>query len=227
MDRLNLEIIDQIDSIIADIQDMKNAIPKLKTKLNDIALKISSIPYETRLEVASYLYWMYPEIHTKTIAQATIGEPNVHKLLKAISPVTASITCNNCGQEITITSRAKLSDTIIWRKHILCEDCKEKENSERIAASEAYDKQKENRFYQLKTMPYNEYLQTPEWQERKKRHLKTAGFSCQVCNGSGDTIDVHHRTYERRGEEYFKDLIALCRGCHELYHRENKLPKME
>lgn len=28
-------------------------------------------------------------------------------------------------------------------------------------------------------------------------------------------LEVHHRTYERRGHERDSDLIALCWGCHE------------
>lgn len=28
-------------------------------------------------------------------------------------------------------------------------------------------------------------------------------------------LEVHHKTYERRGREQDRDLIALCWGCHE------------
>jgi hypothetical protein len=33
-----------------------------------------------------------------------------------------------------------------------------------------------------------------------------------------DRLDVHHRTYERVGQEQLRDLIVLCRTCHSRYH---------
>ena len=50
-------------------------------------------------------------------------------------------------------------------------------------------------------MPYRSYLQTPEWQAKRGRALQRAGYRCQVCTGSGGPLDVHHRTYARRGAE--------------------------
>jgi len=69
----------------------------------------------------------------------------------------------------------------------------------------------------LRTMPYDEYLQTPEWQEKRKEALRRADYRCQLCN-SDESLDVHHRTYERRGYELASDLIALCRDCHKTFH---------
>ena len=68
-------------------------------------------------------------------------------------------------------------------------------------------------------MPYQEYLQTPEWQARRKDALQRAEYRCQTCNASDRILDVHHRTYERRGHEKPSDLTVLCRDCHELFHQ--------
>jgi 5-methylcytosine-specific restriction endonuclease McrA len=73
------------------------------------------------------------------------------------------------------------------------------------------------REHELATMPYGEYLQTPEWRERRDQALDRAGYRCQVCN-SGRNLHVHHRTYERRGRELPGDLTVLCSGCHSLFH---------
>ena len=73
----------------------------------------------------------------------------------------------------------------------------------------------------LATMPYRDYLQTPEWQEVRRAALERAGYRCQVCNAA-TPLDVHHRTYERRGHEHPSDVIALCRTCHELFHFRGK-----
>ena len=45
---------------------------------------------------------------------------------------------------------------------------------------------------------------------------------CQLCN-TGGSLQVHHRTYQRRGYERLDDLTVLCRKCHERQHGiENK-----
>jgi 5-methylcytosine-specific restriction endonuclease McrA len=67
-------------------------------------------------------------------------------------------------------------------------------------------------------MPYREYLQTPEWQDRRRAALTRADRRCQVCNRSNRALHVHHRTYERRGAELETDLTVLCDQCHALYH---------
>jgi hypothetical protein len=70
---------------------------------------------------------------------------------------------------------------------------------------------------ELAGMPYQEYLETPEWQQRRKIMLKRAGYQCQVC-GNGTELHTHHNTYKRRGAELATDLVVLCSGCHRLFH---------
>jgi hypothetical protein len=74
----------------------------------------------------------------------------------------------------------------------------------------------------LAQMPYDEYLQTPEWDARRKAVLKRAGRRCQVCNEQR-MLHAHHRTYERRGMEDPADLTVLCDRCHSLYHGKDLL----
>src|SRR5690348_10339155 len=73
----------------------------------------------------------------------------------------------------------------------------------------------ERRQLELRTMPYRLYLQTPEWAERARRARERAGHRCWLCN-TDESLEVHHRTYERRGAERENDLIALCATCHGL-----------
>lgn len=70
---------------------------------------------------------------------------------------------------------------------------------------------------ELMTMPYTEYLQTPEWDVTRKKALKAAGYRCTLCNAGGE-LHVHHRTYERRGVELLQDLTVLCAKCHQKFH---------
>ncbi len=69
----------------------------------------------------------------------------------------------------------------------------------------------------LVSMPYREYLATPEWAERAAATRRRFGNRCAVCNADAE-LDAHHRTYERRGAEEPADLTALCRACHGLFH---------
>jgi len=69
----------------------------------------------------------------------------------------------------------------------------------------------------LRAMPYDDYLQTPEWRRRRDRSLSLAGWTCTRCDAQR-TLRVHHRTYERRGQELDTDLEVLCQTCHEGLH---------
>lgn len=66
---------------------------------------------------------------------------------------------------------------------------------------------------------YAVYLQGRHWQHMRGVALEHYGEQCLLC-GTTDELDVHHRTYERRGRERLADLTVLCRGCHSRYHHE-------
>lgn len=76
----------------------------------------------------------------------------------------------------------------------------------------------------LRTMPYADYLQTDHWKKMRTGALERSGNRCQICN-SPSTLSVHHRTYERRGNENPEDLIVLCQSCHQLFHDNGKLER--
>lgn len=61
------------------------------------------------------------------------------------------------------------------------------------------------------------YLRSDHWQQVRIAALERAEHHCQVCN-SAKSLDVHHRTYERVGQERPMDLTVLCRRCHSLFH---------
>lgn len=77
----------------------------------------------------------------------------------------------------------------------------------------------------LRAMPYPEYLRTPEWERTRDAALWSAGYSCALDVTHTQELDVHHRTYDRRGEELPTDLIVLCRACHRTYHEQFGRPK--
>ena len=69
----------------------------------------------------------------------------------------------------------------------------------------------------LRSLPYSEYLKTDHWQATRARALQRDGYQCRIC-ASGKSLEVHHLTYERRGEERAIDLITLCERCHAAQH---------
>lgn len=79
------------------------------------------------------------------------------------------------------------------------------------------------RLQELRSMPYKDYLKSPEWNRTRIAALKRAGFTCQICNANNTVLNVHHRTYERLACERPADLIVLCQPCHEIFHANGKL----
>jgi CRISPR/Cas system-associated protein Cas10 (large subunit of type III CRISPR-Cas system) len=106
-----------------------------------------------------------------------------------------------------------------------CEECalerKDRWGKEWVRQELAHRK----RLLKLRAMPYEEYLQTPHWKRRREDRLRAAGRRCQLCNRGSVTLNVHHRTYERLGEELDGDLIVLCRTCHSTFHEHRRLER--
>jgi len=68
----------------------------------------------------------------------------------------------------------------------------------------------------MKKDAYHEYLQSDEWKSRQLLCLQRDGYRCRICNAA-EALEVHHRTYERIGQEDPDDLTTLCDKCHRLY----------
>ena len=66
-------------------------------------------------------------------------------------------------------------------------------------------------------MNYAEYLESPWWRARKAAIVRYRGERCERC-GSTDSLELHHRTYERLGRERPEDVELLCHRCHKLEH---------
>lgn len=73
--------------------------------------------------------------------------------------------------------------------------------------------------FQLKNMPYINYLQTEHWIHFKTEALKHSQFKCQLCSNKDTELNVHHKNYENRGRETFSDVIVLCKECHGKFHQ--------
>ena len=226
--RPSLPGIDEAEARIHDIQEMEAAVKGLKTRLRalgpEIIAQADSVGIEELVNAVNYIYWFVPELSCKSLP----------KEIKALIDVTlSSIECERCKRPVILRNRAHLlslrqgleKDGPRYAEgyRILCDDCEKEVYAERHKQYKQENTERLARMEELCTMPYAEYLKTPEWQGRRKQHLRSAGYRCQVCNAYGVVLNVHHRTYERRGCEYYKDLIALCAECHELFHISSKL----
>lgn len=88
----------------------------------------------------------------------------------------------------------------------------------------------EEPLWYLKSVPYGTYLQSRHWKAFREEFFEwfkashSHSLRCERCGI--ETIDghtepqwnVHHKTYERLGEEEFGDVELLCLMCHNLEH---------
>ena len=75
----------------------------------------------------------------------------------------------------------------------------------------------------VKELKYSDFLETPYWEGVRNYKLKKSNYSCELCSKKGIILQVHHKKYDRHGEEHIrsvadKDLIVLCSDCHKKFH---------
>jgi len=238
MKRPNIPSMDEIETMLQDINDMEEAIAELKNRLKEMPSKMSNEIHdqEERISAARYLYWMVQEIPGTTISEGFLYA-NLYEMTKAIGTATGVIQCDRCSNPMVFRSRSHFKETISKMERskkkgyfiyaegykVLCDLCWKEIQKTRHEQYETQKAKENSRLHELITMPYREYLRTPEWQGRRRQHLQSSSYRCQLCNSKDVILNVHHRTYERRGREYYKDLITLCEDCHKTFHQQRKL----
>lgn len=190
----------------------------------------------------SELYWN-SNILACEIANAYGFEEHPSKIvLAAGSAILNPLECPECSKPYVVRSRSQVAEMARakrrsdrYRKrypHLAsseekwspyaCDECKGALRAAQEAAHFPIRQAQLARERELRTMPYADYLKTPEWAEKRHQALRRARNACQACAGSG-CLHVHHRTYVRRGAEWVADLIVLCAPCHELFHERREL----
>src|SRR5262245_25955062 len=64
---------------------------------------------------------------------------------------------------------------------------------------------------------YHVRMGTWQWEAERALALERAGYKCDNC-GSEARLVVHHRDYDRLGDEWPEDLRVLCWDCHGWEH---------
>lgn len=70
----------------------------------------------------------------------------------------------------------------------------------------------------LKALPYDQYLLSDWWKERKRTKILSVGCCCEECGIVNVILHVHHLTYKNLGNERDEDLQVLCEPCHKAKH---------
>jgi len=232
--RPNIPEMDNIEAALRDIAEMEAAIQEIKNRFPQMARELSEmLPPDNQINAARYLYYFVADFPSDAIADGFFGGLARNQLAAQLGSAPIDANCDRCRKELRVRSRndlQKLNRRLRKRElyfgayRLLCDECFAEVLAERQAESNRARTAYVQRLAELRAMSYRDYLQTDEWKARRAQHLKSAGYRCQVCNAKG-LIDIHHRTYERRGDENYKDLIALCRNCHSLFHKEGKLAR--
>lgn len=228
-----MQALEKLQELLSEIKTLEDTLKGLKTNGVDFALDdvASQCPADQVQETVNMIYWDMPTISAARIKESFVPDLKVHEWRDFILPRGTGKQCADCGVEFLAQSREHMkqinaygtSKTIpLMRLEFhgdedrpdgaLCPDCinaRRERNKERMM---------QDRAYKLKVMPYKEYLKTPEWAMTREACIERAGGKCQLCN-SGGFMYVHHRSYESRGAEKDTDLIALCRNCHERFHK--------
>ena len=70
---------------------------------------------------------------------------------------------------------------------------------------------------------YEEYLNSAEWKQKAKGRARIDNYRCTMCGCEGtmnNPLQCHHITYRNiYNENTYKDLLTLCRNCHESVHK--------
>lgn len=61
---------------------------------------------------------------------------------------------------------------------------------------------------------YSRYLRTQHWRQFRNQMMKEIDYECFQCGGIDVSLQLHHVTYKRVGNESKKDVLWLCGHCH-------------
>lgn len=72
-----------------------------------------------------------------------------------------------------------------------------------------------------------EFYQSRTWYKIRENARRRDFFICRICENK-NALDGHHLTYERwGGGEEPRDILSLCRDCHDKIHEKIEDPNEE
>jgi hypothetical protein len=64
----------------------------------------------------------------------------------------------------------------------------------------------------------DKYLRSEDWRSLRAAKLDKQHNRCQLCGFVSESNDVHHVKYKKLFDVMPKDLVVVCRACHEKIH---------
>jgi hypothetical protein len=192
-------------------------------------IEVKNSIFESDKCVIKKLYWANQDNYRVPLVIIENEFKLSHRqILELIGTYDCDFPCRVCFGPITLTAKNRDQLDYFDSLCMTCPDCWKEECF--ASKSDIHEKQEPHRdpvrLAELRSMPYAEYLRTPEWQLKREHVFEYRGKYCGVCR-SPDNLNVHHNTYERRGDEYVTDLFVLCADCHQIFHENGKLARPE
>jgi hypothetical protein len=102
-------------------------------------------------------------------------------------------------------------------------------SGDRAARRTARLESRETRLARLGHASYESFLGSKQWGEKRSEYWEDADTpkDCALCGTNDPPLLLHHRTYERVGEERLSDLIPACNRCHILIHELERRGDLE
>ena len=219
--------IEKLNLLIKIKDECKKKYEEAKQEIENFPKNISSdeISQDDRLKLCKFLYWNNPGIPVNIMIKELLGL-KFHEITNYLKNDYNDIKCEKCSELVIFKSKQNYKDFIKYNKG-LCNKCEEIERKNKIEYDLKHNAELLLEYNKkvniLKSMNYKDYLKTEHWMKIRIKSLNNAKYSCQICNNKKCQLDVHHKTYERRGEEKYNDLIVLCRDCHSLFHSQGKI----
>lgn len=94
-----------------------------------------------------------------------------------------------------------------------------------------YKKEKNSNFIKktvkvkkIKKSKYQKLIDSPEWENRKKRYYEIHLKKCDIC-GTKKKIHLHHLSYRDVVNAFDYELVPLCNSHHKEFHKRYKTKK--
>lgn len=236
-------VLDRLTETVDEIHVLQDRIMELKERLRHDALAIEGVePGSTRLDIAAYAYWYLPEVPAEELAFAvTKRRRNIQNFLKLVGPVVSNLSCTRCSEGLQVTSRTDMQRVLADIRSdckrrtaplkALCDRCRKAESVQWRAEAAKNQLARLARYEELRNMPYEEYRQTKDWQQKRQEYFELRHFifgpgtrlTCEACDACTEGLDVFHKSIDRPGEEAISDLILLCAECRDLLRLHGKL----
>jgi hypothetical protein len=184
------------------------------------------------------LYWLAPDIPLSWLSKGSRRTVTEIKKIARSHPLNTTFRGLDCDEPLVPVNRSHFRQMLLalqnYRENGLkeylytelhCACCAEERQ---YRWGEEWSRQQaryESRLLELRSMPYDDYLQTPEWQATRERKLIRVGRSCELCCAKGVVLHVYHNTYVRRGVELDQDLKVLCADCHTTFHEHRHISR--